>query len=398
MLKQKWPVIYAGVLMSITAFSIDITLPAIPAMSREFNAPVSTIQLTISLFVLALGAGQLFWGIFSDRYGRKPAILGGLALFLLASIAAAFATTPEMLIIARVVQGLGASAAGTTARAIIRDLYSGKELAANMAIATTIFAIGPILGPFIGAAFLTFISWRAVFLGLAALGALLLVGLFFLDETSKHKTPISVAEISNSVSAIMKNRQSKYFFFYGPIIMSSMIFILSMMPAVFANEYGVEGFYFAALFALHGIGIIIGQQFNRILIMKMGVSFALAVGACVLVIASSLMATLVLLGLDSPIIISLSLVLFATSFLVVVANGGSLVLDPHGRIAAFAAAFSGSFAQLGAGLAVSLLVSFLAPTLINFTFGLLAICLCALLPALWWLKTSKAISPTPIIS
>ncbi len=397
MFKDKWPVFYAGVLMSITAFSIDITLPAIPAMAREFNAPVSTIQLTISLFVLALGFGQLFWGIFSDRYGRKPAIVGGVSLFVLASFAAAFATSPEMLIAARVVQGLGASAAGTVARAIIRDLYSGKELAANMAIATTIFAIGPILGPFIGAAFLTFISWRAVFLGLAVLGALLLIGLYFIDETSRHKTPLSFHQLRKSTAAIMGNRQSRFFLLYGPIIMSSMIFILSMVPAMFALEYGVEGLYFAALFALHGIGIIIGQQINRVLIVRLGVPFALATGACVLVVAALIMVGLVVLGLDGPIAIALSLVLFATSFLVVVSNGTSLVLDPHGTIAAFAAALSGSFAQLGAGILVSLIVSFLAPTALNFAAGLAIICICALLPALWWLKTFPAISPKVII-
>ena len=397
MLRDKWPVIYAGLLSSITAFSIDITLPAIPAIAREFNAPVSTIQLTISLFVLALGIGQLFWGIFSDRYGRKPAIIGGLSLFIIASLVAAFATSPDMLIAARVVQGLGASAAGTTARAMIRDLYSGKELAANMAIATTLFAIGPILAPFIGSAFLTFISWRAVFFGLAGIAALMLIGLMFIGETSRYKTPVSFYEINKSIRAILANRQSRYFLFYGPIIMSSMIFILSMVPAVFAAAYGVEGLYFAALFALHGVGIIIGQQINRVLILRLGVEFALATGACVLVAAALIMVALVALGLDGPIAISLSLVLFATSFLVVVSNGGSLVLDPHGKIAAFAAALSGSASQLGAGLAVSFIVSFLAPTALNFALGLLGICVCALLSALWWLKTSKSISPKPII-
>jgi MFS transporter, DHA1 family, multidrug resistance protein len=397
MLKDKWPVIYSGLLMSITAFSIDITLPAIPAMAREFNTPVSKVQLTISLFVLALGLGQLFWGVFSDRYGRKPAIIGGLSLFIAASLAASFATTPEMLIAARVAQGLGASAAGTTARAMIRDLYSGKDLAANMAIATTLFAIGPILAPFIGAAFLTFISWRAVFFGLAALAALLLGGLIFIGETSRYKTPVSFNEIGKSVRAIFANRQSRYFLFYGPVIMSSMIFILSMVPAVFAAAYGVEGFYFAALFALHGVGIIVGQLINRVLIVRLGVEFALATGACVLVVAALLMLVLVALGQDGPISMSLSLVLFATSFLVVVSNAGSLVLDPHGKIAAFAAALSGSASQLGAGLAVSFIVSFLAPTALNFALGLLAICICAQLPALWWLKTSKSISPKPNI-
>ena len=131
--------------------------------------------------------------------------------------------------------------------------------------------------------------------------------------------------------------------------------------------------------------------------MRLGVPFALATGACVLVIAALIMVAMVLLGFDGPIAISLSLVLFATSFLVVVSNGTSLVLDPHGKIAAFAAALSGSFAQLGAGIAVSLIVSFLSPTAFNFATGLAFICICALLPALWWLKTSPAISPKVII-
>jgi MFS transporter, DHA1 family, multidrug resistance protein len=390
-MKQNWPIIYAGMLMSITAFSIDIILPAIPEMARDLGAPVSTVQLTISLFILALGLGQLFWGIMSDRYGRRPVIATGLGVYIVASIAAAFVQSAEALIICRVLQGVGVSSAGISARALIRDLHSGPALASAMATATAIFAIGPILGPFIGSALLEVMDWRAIFFALSVLAALLAAGLLVLPETLPTRVPVSFAAIATSTKAVFDNYQSRFFLLVGPLLMSTMIFILSMMPAVYAAEFGVEGFGFAALFALHGLGIIAGQSVNRILIRRIGVAQALAAGAFVLVIASGLMVLMSLTGFAGPISFALALVLFATSYLVVIANGTSLLLDPHGGIAAFTAALGGTVAQLGAGLGISLLVLIVQPTAMAFSMGLFALCCLSLIPALWWLKAGKVV-------
>jgi MFS transporter, DHA1 family, multidrug resistance protein len=390
-MKQNWPIIFAGMLMSITAFSIDITLPAIPQMARDFGAPVSTVQLTISLFILALGLGQLFWGVLSDRYGRRPIIAAGLCVYIAASIAAAFAQSAEILIACRVLQGVGVSSAGISARALIRDLHSGPALASAMATATAIFAIGPILGPFIGSALLAIMDWRAIFFALSALAALLCAGLLLVPETLQTQVPVSLRAIAASTKAVFANKQSRFFLLIGPLLMSTMIFILSTMPAVYAAEFGVEGFGFAALFALHGLGIIAGQSVNRMLIKRIGVAQALAVGAFVLVLASGLMLLLSLVGLAGPLTFALALVLFATSYLVVIANGTSLLLDPHGRIAAFTAALGGTVAQLGSGLGVSLLVLIVQPTAMAFSIGLFTLCSLSLIPALWWLKAGKVV-------
>jgi MFS transporter, DHA1 family, multidrug resistance protein len=396
-MKKRWPVIFAGMLSSITAFSIDITLPAIPQMARDLAAPVPTVQLTISLFIVALGLGQLFWGILSDRYGRRPVIAAGLAVYIAASCAAALAGSAEMLIAARVAQGFGAASAGINARAMIRDLHSGPALASAMATATAIFAIGPILGPFIGAGLLELMDWRAVFMGLALIASALMLGLLTIRESHEGSVGISLAAVGGSARAVLTNTQSRFFLFYGPLSMSTMIFILSMMPAVYSAEFGVEGFAFAALFALHGLGIVAGQLANRRLIARFGVATALAAGACVLVAASGLMLVLALGGLAGPVSFAVALVLFATSYLVVVANASSFLLDPHGRIAGFTAAFGGSVSQLGAGAAVSVLVSVISPGATLFAATLFALCVLNLLPALWWLKTAPKVHSDPQI-
>jgi MFS transporter, DHA1 family, multidrug resistance protein len=203
--------------------------------------------------------------------------------------------------------------------------------------------------------------------------------------------PVSLRAIAASTKAVFANKQSRFFLLIGPLLMSTMIFILSTMPAVYAAEFGVEGFGFAALFALHGLGIIAGQSVNRMLIKRIGVAQALAVGAFVLVLASGLMLLLSLVGLAGPLTFALALVLFATSYLVVIANGTSLLLDPHGRIAAFTAALGGTVAQLGSGLGVSLLVLIVQPTAMAFSIGLFTLCSLSLIPALWWLKAGKVV-------
>ncbi|MCU0830508.1 MAG: MFS transporter [Rhizobiaceae bacterium] len=382
--RERQIVLYAGLLSSLSAFSIDITLPAIPQMADDLAAPVATVQLTISLYILGLGLGQFVWGVLSDRFGRMPAIAAGLVIYLTGALAAFAAPNGEALIAARLLQGFGGAAATVSARAMIRDVSTGNALASNMALATAVFAIGPIVAPFLGVGLIAFFGWRALFMGLGALAALLLAALVFVGETSTSRTEISRAGIGASVRAIMVHPQSRFFLLYGPVAMATMIFILSMLPAVYASAYGVTGFAFAALFALHGLGIVAGQLMNRRLIGTVGPAGSMLRGAIVLCVASGLMLAVSLAGFDTAVVISALLILFATSYLVVMANASSLLLDPHGRIAGFAAALSMGVAQLGAGALVSALVHVLPVTPLAFSATLFALCAAALLPPVIW--------------
>jgi DHA1 family bicyclomycin/chloramphenicol resistance-like MFS transporter len=384
MSRERRVVIFAGLLMSLGAFSIDITLPAIPQIAADLDAPLASAQMTVSAYILALGFGQLAWGVLSDRYGRMPVLAGGLAIYALGALAAFLAPSAGWLIAARMLQGIGGGAATVTSRAMIRDVSSGPALASNMALATAFFAVGPIVAPFLGAGLIIVIGWRAVYLALCIVALLLLVSAVRLGETSATRSEISAAALSRAVRSLFGNRQSRWFLLHGPVAMSTMILILSMLPAVYAQAYGVTGMMFAALFAMHGLGIIIGQALNRRLIASSGPAHALLVGACVIVLASGLMLAASLAGIDGAWLMSLLLVLFATSYLVVMANAGSMVLDPHPRIAGLASAVSASLAQLGAGLGVTLLVALLPPTATAFSAALFALCFATLVPALLW--------------
>lgn len=384
MTHERRVVIFAGLLMSLGAFSIDITLPAIPQIAADFGAPLASAQLTVSAYIIALGLGQLVWGVLSDRHGRRPALAAGLAIYALGALAAFAAPSAGWLIAARVLQGIGGSAATVTSRAMIRDVSSGTALASNMALATAFFAVGPIVAPFLGAALIMFVGWRAVYLALGVVAFILLVAAIRLGETSNTRSPASLSAVTGAVRALFANPQSRWFLLHGPVAMSTMILILSMLPAVYAAAYGVTGLAFAALFAMHGVGIVIGQTLNRRLIASGGPVGAMVAGAGVIVLASGLMLAASLAGLDSAWAMSLLLVLFATSYLVVMANAGSLVLDPHPRIAGLASAVSASLAQLGAGLAVSAAVALLPVTPTAFSATLFVLCLATLAPVVIW--------------
>jgi MFS transporter, DHA1 family, multidrug resistance protein len=153
-----------GLLFSTVAFSTDAMLPMMTQMGRELSPSDPTrIQLVITVFVGGLGLGTLFAGPLSDTLGRKPVILGGIALYMAAAVMAAQATSIEMLLAARFIQGLGASGPRVVSQALVRDLYSGRMMARVMSFAMTLFVLVPAVAPLIGATIGGLFGWRAIF-------------------------------------------------------------------------------------------------------------------------------------------------------------------------------------------------------------------------------------------
>lgn len=159
-----------GLLSAIGPLAIDLYLPAFPAMTHELAASPGEVQRTLSAFFLALAAAQIPIGSFGDRFGRKLPLYIGLGLFVLTSIACAFAPSAPVLVALRFVQGLGVCAGTAVSRAMIRDLHSGHQAARLMAISFLIIGVSPVLAPALGSLLLGLMTWRGLFLVLAVLG------------------------------------------------------------------------------------------------------------------------------------------------------------------------------------------------------------------------------------
>ena len=172
--------------------STDMYLAALPIMVKEWREPLSVINLTLVLFFVAYCCGMLIYGPLSDRYGRRPPLLAGLAIYTLASVACAMAPNPLSLIVARILQGLGGAAASTVVFAICKDLFDGAARQRLFVQLGVITAGAPILAPIIGGWIISLFSWRWVFAVLALLGIVSACGVYAMEESLKERRNASI--------------------------------------------------------------------------------------------------------------------------------------------------------------------------------------------------------------
>lgn len=179
---RTWVAVLSA-MTAVTALSIDMSLPAQPTLAAVFDVSSETAQLTLSIFLVTFAGAQLVTGSLSDRIGRKRVLVAGLALFSVAGIACAFAPTIELLLACRALQGIGAAASPVVARAMVRDTQPAGHAARLLSTMLAALAIAPMIAPVLGGVLLDLVSWRAIFVALAACGITLLFLTTVLDET-----------------------------------------------------------------------------------------------------------------------------------------------------------------------------------------------------------------------
>jgi DHA1 family bicyclomycin/chloramphenicol resistance-like MFS transporter len=360
-------------------------------MVADLDAPYAAVQMTVTVYMFAAGLAQLVWGPASDRFGRRPVLAAGLGIFLIGSALATLAPSVGWLLAGRTIQGVGGAATIVLGRTILRDLFTGKELARNLALASAVFAAGPIVAPFAGGLIAWLFGWRAVFglLVLVAVAALLF--LLRLPETIPARDPaaLRLETYGRRMARFWSAPQSRWFQAVATLGMSAMLLIIASAPRIYDESFGLRGMGFASFFAFHGFGIIVGQFVNRRLISSRGVVPAIVIAGCVLVVASSLILATGLLGIANAWTTTGLLILFATSYLVVASNSTALVLDPHGQMAGFAASIFGVVMQIGAALVVTAVVPFTGGAVSSFALALLLICLTCLALAAAWRPRSR---------
>jgi DHA1 family bicyclomycin/chloramphenicol resistance-like MFS transporter len=343
-----------GVLFALTALGTDAWLPALPVASQQLDAPVASMQLTVTTYFLGLAAGQLFWGPVSDRYGRKPVLLAGLALALGAALACAAADSAFVLALARLAQGFGMSAGPVTARAIVRDLHGQEQAARLLAHMGIVFSVIPIAAPLAGGLLVVLGGWRAVFWLLAAVAALLAAAVAAsLPETAPAQRasahPARVARAFGSIAS-----EPRFLVPYGAMLCAQVGVFAFVSNSAFTlvHGLGVTPGAFSLLFALVMVGQIAGAWLSSRLVMRSGAARLLRAGTALAFGAGVAAALLAWAGAAHPAAVVLPFAAFLFATAMIIPNATALALQPFPRSAGSAASLMGA-TQFLAGAAVS---------------------------------------------
>jgi DHA1 family bicyclomycin/chloramphenicol resistance-like MFS transporter len=275
-----------GALMMLPPLSIDISLPGLPRIAHALNAPPGLLQWTLSAFVLAFGLGQLVLGPLSDRIGRRPVVLGGLALYTLAGIGCSFAGDARILVALRLVQGIGACAGTVCARAIAQDLSKDRAGATfRQAVLQGVNSLAPILAPLLGALILVTLEWRWLYGLLAIAGAgLTAVIALYLPETS----PRTGGEIGAAYARVLRLPRTGGLTFLIAASFFGYFSLITGSPFALIEQLHISSSWFAAAFALNACTFLAGATINGRLARKVDPEVMLRAGVALIFIAGVL--------------------------------------------------------------------------------------------------------------
>jgi DHA1 family bicyclomycin/chloramphenicol resistance-like MFS transporter len=257
-LGAKGLIIFIALLSAFVPLSTDLYLPALPRMSAYFGTSPDRISLTLTAFFIFYALGTLLWGPLSDRYGRKPILIAGMALYIIASAFCGFVRSVDGLILCRIFQAIGGSAAGTIATAIVKDVYSGKKRESVLAIVQSMVLISPAVAPVLGAFLMNVMSWRGIFWTLTGIGVVALVGSLLFEESITQRTYGMLHENLGRLGRVLQNRGFTYLlvlFSLGAI--STMAFIASS-TYIYQNGFSLSGQMYSYYFSLNAMGMIAG--------------------------------------------------------------------------------------------------------------------------------------------
>jgi len=259
-LGKKGLIIFLAALTAFPALSTDLYLPALPGMTDYFGVPEYQTNLTLIVFFIFFAVSMLFWGPLSDRYGRKPVLLVGLACYTVAGVLCAVAGNVYQLMVFRVLQAVGTGAANATATAIVKDVYHGRRREVILAIIQTMTVLSPAVAPVIGALILRFTSWRGAFVAQAILGLLVLAGSVIFTETVVQKLTGNPLASLRRLGAVSKNRAFMFLILNFALLgMATMAFI-SGSSYIYQVRFGVSSQTFSLFFALFAVAAAVGAQ------------------------------------------------------------------------------------------------------------------------------------------
>ncbi len=354
--KTPWGLVsLLGALTAMGALAIDMYLPSLPAIGVDLHASPAETQSTLAAFLVGLAFGQLLFGPASDRLGRKPAILCGVAIYVLASAGCALATSAGWLIAMRLVQALGACAGGVVSRAVVRDRFDHVETARTLSLMMLIMGLAPIFAPSIGGLLMLVGTWRDLFWIMAAFGVLLGAAVLFgLSESRSAETAAHAAhEHPMKTYLVLLGDPRVLGFALASALNGALLFTyISASPVLLIQHYGISPRAFGLVFGVNGFGIIGANQVNRRLLRRWTPEQVLARARLACVAAAAVLALIAATrwGGVVALLSALFVVLASFGFLQGNAMAGALAVSPK-RAGSISALLGGLSAAAGAGAA-----------------------------------------------
>ena len=340
-------VILVSLMMSLTALSIDAMLPALPQIGSDLNVQnANDRQMVISVLFLRLALGGLFFGPLSDSIGRKPAIYAGYALYIAGALLAVFATSFQVMLVGRLLQGIGQSSPRAITVALVRDRYRGRAMARVMSFVMTVFILVPMIAPSLGQALLLFSGWRSIFVSFVLMA--LITWIWFalrMPETlaPEDRAPFSLRQIASATLEIVRNRTAIGYTVSAGLISGAFLGYLNSSQQIFGEQYAL-GERFPLFFAVIALSVGLASLLNTRLVMRFGMRF-LVWWSLILIVGLSILAFAVSLpAAGQPALWFLMAYIMSSFFCIGVlfGNQNSLAMEPLGHLAGIGAAVVGS--------------------------------------------------------
>lgn len=277
-------IVLLGILAAVGPLSIDTYLPSLPAIAREFATTSTAVQQSVSSYFFGLAAGQIISGPLSDRFGRRVILFFGFALYLLACLACAVAPAVGLLIGARAIQGLGASASSAAGRAIVRDVWSGNRAARAMSFIMMVMAFAPLVAPIVGGQIFAHFGWRAVFWLMIGYGLIAVALIIFrLPETNgpERRGGIRIGTYFRAYGHVLTNSRAWAYLACGGASYAVMFGYITGAPFVYIEFFGVNPQYFGLFFAINVIGLFLGNYLNGFFVTRYGYVRLIGIGSAI---------------------------------------------------------------------------------------------------------------------
>jgi DHA1 family bicyclomycin/chloramphenicol resistance-like MFS transporter len=344
-------VILVSFMSSLAALAIDAMLPALPQIGSDLNVQNGNDrQLVVSVLFLGLAVGQLFFGPWSDNIGRKPAIYAGYALFIAGSLLSVFANNFTMMLMGRLLQGVGISSPRAVSLALVRDRYAGRAMARVMSFVMSVFILVPMLAPTFGQAILMFSGWRAIFLSFMLMAIVTLIWFALrMPETlaPENRSAFSLRQIFSTIRVIFKIRITLGYTITTGLILGMFLGYLNSTQQIFQEQYAL-GASFPLYFAVLSLSQGMASLANTRAVMRFGMRYLVGRSLFFIFGLSILALGIALLTAGHPPLWILMLYLMLTFFGIGIlfGNMNALAMEPLGHLAGIGAAVVGSLSTL----------------------------------------------------